>query len=77
MGRAPAAGPPSHRADRAKELALHVGPFELLAQGERRAGPSAEFWAMGYFFGRATNTVKKGTYFYPFHKHFFIEFCMV
>jgi len=61
VGRAPAAGPPSHRAERAKELAQHVGPFGLLGQVERRAGPNAEFWAMGYFFSRATNTVKKRT----------------
>jgi len=61
VGRAPTAGTPSYRAGRAKELALHVGPFGLLAQGECRAGPNAEFWAMVYFFSRATNTVKKGT----------------
>ena len=42
-----------------------------------QAGPSAEFWTMGYFLSWATKTVKKGTQFYPFQKHFFIEFCMV
>ena len=42
-----------------------------------QAGPSAEFWTMGYFLSWTTKTVKKGTQFYPFQKHFFIEFCMV
>ena len=47
-----------------------------LGYGAGRAG-NKQFWTMGYFLSWATNTLKKGTQFYPFQKHFFIDFCIV